>query len=75
MAYKIPAKVIRNLLIWGKGHSYDYKNFIKTIRKEDLIKFYSFYRCKDSLELSGTKHEMFTVIEKTFNARLELSGL
>ena len=68
MAYKTPAKVIRNVLTWGRGHSYDYEVFLKTIRKKDLNKFYSFYKCKD-IDLIGNKREMFEQIEKCFNSK------
>jgi len=68
MAYKIPAQVIRNVLTWGKNHSYDYDSFLKTIRKKDLEKFYSYYKIDDR-ELSGTKKEMFEQIEICFKSR------
>ena len=69
MSYKIPAKVIRNILVWGEGHSYEYDTFIKTIRKKDLIKFYNFYKC-DNKELEpGNKDFIFKQIKKCFKSR------
>jgi len=67
--YKIPAQVIRNILVWGKDHSYKYDTFIKTIRKKDLIKFYSFYKCNNKELENGTKDFIFKQIEKCFNSR------
>jgi len=69
MAYKLPAKVIRNILVWGEGHSYGYGAFIKTIRKKDLIKFYNFYKCNGRELKPGNKDFIFKQIEKCFNSR------
>ena len=70
MSYKIPAKVIRNVIKWGRNHSYNYESFIKTIKKEDLIKFYSLYRDRSYPELKGTKKMMFEQIEKYIKIKL-----
>ena len=59
---------VLDVIVWGRGHSYDYEVFLKTIRKKDLNKFYSFYKCKD-IDLIGNKREMFEQIEKCFNSK------
>ena len=66
MAYKVPAKVIRTVLIWGFGEDYYTEEaFFKTIRKQDLFAFYYYYGCKD-IGLTGNKQEMFILIKICF---------
>ena len=78
MAYKIPAKTIRNILKWGRNHSYDYESFIKTIKKDELLKFYSFYKRPECLDLSELKRlkkrEIFEIIEKCLELGMYIFG-